>query len=637
MKINFCALQLVFAVFPLLSFSQDLNYSYLTVPQELKENANAVVRYEEKDILLENTDKMIISYKRVITVLNEEGNRLVGAFAFYDDDTRITQLQAVIYDTMGNEIKKVRNKDFKDQSAVDGATLYSESRVKFLDYTPVSYPYTIEFSYETKTPITVFIPSWSPLSRYFQSVQKSVYKITYAEGMDVRVKERHFNGFSIANKSTDGLVHYEATNLEALKPEYLALPINEFTPGVMVASTKFNAHGVHGSASNWQEFGKWMYDHLLQGRDHLDPETISRVQQLTAHLEDPVEKAKIVYKYIQDNTRYISVQVGIGGYQPIPASDVDRVKYGDCKGLTNYTMALLSAVGIESYYVHVEAGTEKIDMENDFASMNQGNHAILYIPNENDEIWLDCTSQVHPFGFVGDFTDDREVLVMTPEGGVIKRTPVYANETNHKHTKASIALNTEGTVNAEVSIISKGIEYDRRFYLEHSSEKDKIAFYKRDWHYLNNLHVSTVSLENNRDDISFKEHLNVQIDTYATSSGERLLLTPNFFNKETHVPQRYRNRISDFRIERGYWYEDEYTITLPPGYKIEALPEPVDIENKYGHYKMKLEVSGQTLHYYRDLLLKKGTYDKGDYDAYRKFKRTVAKTDNAKIVLIKTQ
>ena len=269
--------------------------------------------------------------------------------------------------------------------------------------------------------------------------------------------------------------------------------------------------------------------------------------------------------------------------------------------------------------------------------MNQGNHAIVYIPNEHEGIWLDCTSQVHPFGFVGDFTDDRDVLVMMPEGGVIKRTPVYINETNHKKTHAIITLNAEGTVDAEVNITSGGIEYDRRFYLERSSEKDRIKFYKRDWHYLNNLHITSISLENNRDDISFKEHLSVQIDTYTTSSGERLLLAPNIFNKETHVPKRYRNRISDFRIERGYWYEDEYTITLPEGYKIEALPEPVEIENEYGHYKMRLDIKDHTLHYYRSLLVKKGTYSKDAYDAYRKFKRTVAKTDNAKIVLIKTQ
>ena len=55
---------------------------------------------------------------------------------------------------------------------------------------------------------------------------------------------------------------------------------------------------------------------------------------------DPIEKAKIVYKYMQEKTRYISVQVGIGGFKPMLAKDVDRLGYGDCKALSNYTKAL---------------------------------------------------------------------------------------------------------------------------------------------------------------------------------------------------------------------------------------------------------------------------------------------------------
>ena len=81
-----------------------------------------------------------------------------------------------------------------------------------------------------------------------------------------------------------------------------------------------------------------------------------------------LEKAKIVYRYVQDNTRYISVQVGIGGIQPIAAIEVDELKYGDCKGLTNYTQALLDIAGVESFYTIVQAGKEIVDFDSDFAS-----------------------------------------------------------------------------------------------------------------------------------------------------------------------------------------------------------------------------------------------------------------------------
>mgnify|MGYP001126063175 FL=1 len=97
--------------------------------------------------------------------------------------------------------------------------------------------------------------------------------------------------------------------------------------------------------------------------------------------------------------RYISVQIGIGGWKPISAEEVDENKYGDCKGLTNYTKALLRTVGIESNYCVVSAGSEIKDISEDFPSM-QGNHVILNIPQEGkSDLWLECTSQDTPFNF----------------------------------------------------------------------------------------------------------------------------------------------------------------------------------------------------------------------------------------------
>src|SRR5690606_16810927 len=98
---------------------------------------------------------------------------------------------------------------------------------------------------------------------------------------------------------------------------------------------------------------------------------------------------------------------------------------GDCKGLTNYTLALLKAVGVESHYAVVEAGRAKIDLEEDFPTLAQGNHVILAIPHKGGYHWLDCTSQYLPFGYIGDFTDDRKAFVVTPEGGEIVGTTAY--------------------------------------------------------------------------------------------------------------------------------------------------------------------------------------------------------------------
>ena len=99
-------------------------------------------------------------------------------------------------------------------------------------------------------------------------------------------------------------------------------------------------------------------------------------------------------------------------------SEVDKQNYGDCKALANYMHSLLKTVDIDSWYCVVQAGREhKESLMSDFTSMNQGNHIILCLPFKNDTTWLECTSQTIPFGFLSDFTDDRNVLACTPEGG----------------------------------------------------------------------------------------------------------------------------------------------------------------------------------------------------------------------------
>ena len=145
----------------------------------------------------------------------------------------------------------------------------------------------------------------------------------------------------------------------------------------MIAANKFHFDGVYGEAKDWNEFGDWIFDSLLLGRNQVSEKTKAHVLDITSNITDPIEKARKVYEFVQNNTRYISVQVGIGGIQPISALDVDNLKYGDCKGLTNYTQALLKIVGVESFYTIVEAGNEIEDLDENFASLEQGNHIIL--------------------------------------------------------------------------------------------------------------------------------------------------------------------------------------------------------------------------------------------------------------------
>jgi hypothetical protein len=616
-------------------FSQKLEYSSFLIPAELKEDANAVVRNSVIEIAIEDVDKMTVSKREVVTVLNKLGISDARIAESYDNDTKITKLSAVIYDAFGNQIKKYKERDFLDVSAVDGGTLYSDSRVKYVDYTPITYPYTLVFESEYKTATTGFIPWWFPVNGYYVSVEKSTYTLKNPKGIAWRKKETHLTDFNIEKNDSETDLTYVLKNQKAFEYENSSLSSRDILPLVKVALNKFYLKGVYGEATNWQEFGKWMHKSLLEGRDVIDDATKFKVLNLVKGITDFEEKAKIVYEFMQNKTRYISVQVGIGGWEPIAARQVDKVGYGDCKGLTNYTKALLDIAGVTSYYTVVYAD-KKRNLDKDFSSI-QGNHVILNIPNKEKDIWLECTSQTMPFGFLGDFTDDRDVLVVMPEGGVIKRTTTYKDIENFQKTDATVQLKKDGSLNATLKRVSKGLQYDDKQGFVSLTEEDLIKRYKSNvWSYNNNLEVNSVAIENDKENVIFTEDLNVSIKNYAAINQGEYLFRVNVFNKIGYVPKRYRTRKLPLKISQGYKDIDNLIIKIPDGYSLSNLPETKELSTKFGTYKVTFtKVDETTFKYQKIMLIKEGVYSKEDYKLYRSFRRSVAKYENLRIAIIK--
>ncbi|WP_335964585.1 DUF3857 and transglutaminase domain-containing protein [Galbibacter sp. PAP.153] len=601
----------------------------------LTKDANAIMRNDSISINIPSFDKMRVYKEEVVTILNKAGDKYASAYEYYSDDVKIKSVEAVIYDQMGNEIKTFKKRDFKDRSAVPRGTLYSDHRILYLDYTPTSYPYTIKFISEIETPNTVSIPIWYFVSGYNVSVEKSTFHINYGTDVTLRIKEDNLEGFNIQKTQNDNDITYSAGSIPAIEYEDLAPSLMYFIPKLQVAANHFNISGIEGHASNWEELGGWMYNKILTGRNILPDQTIATAKALVAGIDDPILKAKKIYEYVQEQTRYISVQIGIGGIQPIMAEEVDKVKYGDCKGLSNYTKALLEAVGVDAYYTHVEAGSQIVDFDGQFASLTQGNHAILAIPNGEDYCWIDCTSRVLPFNYVGDFTDNRKVLVMKPEGGQITTTVAYINRDNELRNIGEIELHADGSVDASVSITTKGVLYDSRFYLGERNNDDIVKSYKDYWHYINNLSLKQPRFKNDKENVVFMEDVSLSATKYASNMGDRMLVNINLFDRNTYVPARYKDRKMAFEVPRGFVYKDSIKINLPEGFEIEAMPKNETLESEFGSYALNLEKDSENnIIYQKEFFLKKGLYPKEKYADYRDFRKQISKLENAKIMLI---
>jgi hypothetical protein len=339
---------------------------------------------------------------------------------------------------------------------------------------------------------------------------------------------------------------------------------------------------------------------------------------------------------MQDKTHYISVQVGIGGYQPFVASDVDKQNYGDCKALVNYTQALLKAVNIESYYCVVEAGRKfNVGMLNDFPSMNQGNHIILCLPFKNDTTWADCTSQTIPFGYLGDFTDDRNVLACTPEGGKLMHTPKYTALNSITKSKANFSINETGVLSGNITTTFKGADYSDRDYLLKESRLEQNKMTQKTYP-INNMVVENLELKQDKSfDPVTTENLKLRAADYAATSSGKFYFILNAVNRVSGPPRQVRNRLNDVYINRGHTDEDDITYTIPEGYRLEHSPLFSALNKPFGKYTATMILKGNEIIYKRRFQLFGGTYSKDNYQDLVDFYQAVYDADNYTVVLVK--
>ncbi len=613
------------------------DFSIISLPENLTNNANAIIKYDEYSIDLISQDKMIIRHKAAVTIFNKKADYLAELTLFYDKGSSIKKVYMEFYDATGKRIKKVKKSDFDDYSATGSSTLYSDNRVKHYSHTAISYPYTVYYEYELNWRYTAFIPSWNPINNYNVGVEKSSYSFTYPPSFEIQKIESNFNNYSIQKKTSSGLLKYSISNLEPLKYEAMSQGLSKITPNVKIASNKFHLAGVDGVANNWQEFGKWIYDELLVSRNNLTSETVSKIKKMVKDISDPIERAKIIYEYVQNKTRYINVAVGIGGWQPMLTNDVDRLGYGDCKALTFYTKSLMDIAEVSSFYTVVYAGDYKKDIKKDVVSL-QGNHVFLCLPREKDSIWLECTSQKVPFGYKNSFTDDRDVLLISPEGGKIIHTSTNKPKNNLLETTSTYTLKENGDIQGMASINSFGTQYSEHLMkFEGLSPDDLDKRMKNHFSFTNNLSFSKIEVANNKKEQRFEENITFSAENYGVINPDgSLIFNLNALNRISHIPNRERNRQTSFEISRGFKDVDVYNINIPEDYEMSQLPKPIKITSLFGIYSLSVEKKSDTsLKYKRSLLIHKGNYKKDLYEDYRSFRKKIKKLENIKIVITK--
>jgi hypothetical protein len=429
---------------------------------------------------------------------------------------------------------------------------------------------------------------------------------------------------------------WEVKNLQAIKKPYASPKWDELTTAVYLAPSEFEVEGYKGNMESWEELGKFHMT-LNKDRDKLPDDVVGKVQQLVSGITDDREKVKILYKYLQSNTRYISIQLGIGGWQPFEAAFVNKKGYGDCKALSNYMYSLLKVVGIKSYYTVVRAGNDIDDhfMIEDFPSQ-QSNHVIVCVPFAKDTMWLECTDQYVPPGYMGGFTGNRKALIITEDGGKIVSTPRYGLKDNQLIRSVEGILDADGNLNIKTNTEYRGTQQDEIYYLINALSKEKIKKILNRELDLSTYDINDFKYDTKNDKMpEVNERLDITVSNYATVSGKRLFIVPNVLNRSTEKLDVDSERTADLVFGDESRDEDNVEIEVPAGYQLESGLQDVTIKSKFGSYTATAKLSGNKIIYHRVVEEYSGRFPSKDQVELVKYYADIYKADRNKLVLVK--
>ncbi|MCH8486341.1 MAG: DUF3857 domain-containing transglutaminase family protein [Candidatus Cyclonatronum sp.] len=613
--------------------SNDLPVSQ--VPAELLTDADAVVREHSMRFVYEQPGRGELHVRRVITVLNREARTHGEVSLRYDSFTSVHNISAALYDSDGNRIRRIRNRDIDDRPAFSNINFVDDARLKSFELFHNQYPYNIELEYTIRFRGFINLPGFVPQANERLSVQNARFEVTLPVLQPVEFRTFNIENAEPAEELRGGnrKLSWELNNLPVIRREAYGPRVRDLIPLILIKSDEFSMNGENGSLQSWNDFGAWV-NGLWSGRQGLTPETISRIEQIAASHQSQEEIIMALYSYLQRNSRYVSIQLGIGGWQTETALFTDQNRYGDCKALTNMLKAMLDVAGIPSYPALIASGDAHREIDPAFP-FNSFNHAILMVPLESDTLWIESTSNIFPPGYIGRANHDRYTLVFNDNGGTLVRTPFLGPEQNFQQRKADISILPNGTASARINTRYGGHQHESIRYmagLQRGAQATRVERLLA----LNRAEIREFQVEADPLAAFAGVFAELEVPSFGRRMGNRIFIVPNMFENHMRVAPAVQNRQQAVHLNMNYSDRDELVYKLPDNFVIEALPASVSHETSFGRYEVTYRYDDEThsLIYTRELRFEPAVLPAEKYELFLDFTAVVARNDQAQLVLV---
>lgn len=574
----------------------------------LLDETRVVFRLEDGEPVADETEH------RRLRVLTPEGHSAAQHIVAYNADLwTVRELDARVVEPDGTE-HLIPGESAVDLPAFPGYTLFSDTRIKRL-----SRPTGVGDVFESRSVVRHADVQLAPVVHHFAGghpVVQSRLVVELPAGWDIGFKAIEVGAEKDWPPTSEDLPNggrrltWQRADQAPVEYEPAAPSLSAMAPQVRVYLTRWSVGGavVEGHKTP-EDVSKRLYT-LQSPQLEVTDAVRERAKTILEGVGDePRAKARALFEHVRDEVRYVSVQLGIGGWVPHPADEVNDKGHGDCKDQAALLAALLAAVDIPSRLitVHTHDGWPAPYISPTIAG--NANHEILVIDLPDGPVFADPTRPDVPFGALPAEVQGAPALPITAAGAGLMTLPESAPADNALLIDGALTVDRTGDVKGSAKIEARGDAArglrarlrgrQNRYHRE--SMADSLALY-----------LMTVTAVDGKAgvapddpgaaleatvDLRRRRPIGVEGAEWTLTAADLVHDMLPFFARDP------RTQPVELSVRRQYTHR--IAVTLPDDAAIEHLPEPATVDGPVGRYTLKWAVADGALHLERTFELKR--------------------------------
>lgn len=612
------------------------------------EKTDAVVLYSETNVTVLSVDKIRIHTREAYKILRPEGRERGTVSVYFNPRRKITNLHAWCVPAQGKDYE-VKEKDAIDVAApFDGGELVSDIKYKILRIPAADPGNIVGYEYDVEEQ-----PFWLQDTWRFQKtdpVRESHFSLQLPPGWEY--KASWFSYQEVKPTEASNTSQWAVSDVKAIRPEPDMPPVSGVAGQMIISFFPPGEKSRKNEFGSWQSMGMW-YEGLIDTQLGTSDAIKQEVNTLAAGKTELTAKMQAIATFLQHDIRYVAISLGIGGWQPHAASDVFTHKYGDCKDKATLMRTMLREIGVDSYHVVINDERDSVTMNS--PAHNGFNHVILAIKLPDDLkdptliavgrhpklgriLFFDPTDEMTPFGQIRGELQANYALVVSPEGGELVQVPQQPSDTNCIQRQGKLTLDGKGTLTGDVEETRLGdrASSERWRLREVNKSVDRIKpFESLLSGSLSGFKIVRASMTN----VDFTDRPLVfkyafESDGYAKKAGTLLLVRPRVLgNKSSAILESKDHRTFPIEFDGPFHDTDRFEIALPPGFEVDELPAPTNVDYSFASYHSKTEAAGRTILYTRSVEVKELTIPVDKMDELKNFYRAIAADERNTAIL----